>query len=1246
MIENPPENFVSFSEDDYCGYIVDLNYVKNKDTKKGYDYKKYMFGAENKTLTFGKTGEDNDVYIYDATGKVFYAKGVYAEGGVYYSDILTQDGPIINVTKTYNEATNVVDMIIKVEPVTPGNTPTVRIDNSMALDAETEENTYKYTASSNGIYVVSAEEGELTSVKRVKVSDITEGEYNITYHFQDGKTADEVIKKQGSLSIRLKAAKRDGYVHVGWSKNPSDTSAEYEPGGLFAENADTDLYAVWELGQAREFTITFNANGGENPPAPITKTERASLSLPIEEPTYLNHVFRGWSLSSDATEPDYLAGANYSREGDTVLFAVWQKGENRVDFVSNPVGAGTAVGGGIKEAGSIVYITAVPNPGYVFSKWTVTSNNVKLDNNYSETTRFVMPKGTVKITVNFKKTDYDYTIKYNANNGYGAPNTQYKKHDESINISATIPTRSGHQFLGWSDKINSTTVKYLPGDSYDKNESCTLYAVWKRNENIYTLTFDANGGTKAPSSITAVKDSLIRIPTESPIRSNLLFLGWATQKDATQPEYRKNDYYTLNDNATLYAVWSDSEKPVVSITAEEKDNQLVLKGYAVDNGGIIKYAWTNEFYSESEQASISWTTLSSAKSEITIRKDVLNSGIHCFYVKDESGNVSYSSIDVYKMTFYNEEVLFETKYKASGYPASMSQYEPWKAQHIFSKWKAETDGRLYNVDEKYILEKDEEFVATWGEAYAYIPSTNLYYATLQKAVDAVLENTTDYVEIQLIKTETTEGVTIPKNKKVAVSMASNILKCAQTAITVEKDAKFRLIDGNIESSVYGIRNAGTLELLKGKITAQYGVYNTGATTLGDEKEEFSKTSIVISSTKESYGVGTGATLYFANGSLEDTAEGEQYELPASGLTLRKNFELRKITSANGSASKIITTIIEDLIISRAVTAGSASKPVEIKLTLSLASPSNKYVFQYSEDGSTWKNGSEVTIIDNKTIYGRILEDGIVANTEQLSVNDIVDLVVTFDAGGIITNPSAKTVKYKRTYGDVIPATTDTNGYFFKGWWTAASGGTQVISTTTVTAQGDHTLYAHWEPKYPCECDECTTKVPTQNTYCSFCENKTKCSSGSCTSHCSVRHTCSCSGCNSSVFCNMSYCSTCSSVTECNGCYHRACHYTICSSCRYCISCGCKCSTDTGSDGGDSGTGGNTGEDSNSCQTCGGDGRIDVLCGGSPIDTDGYCGIHNKMSCHIVRCSDCSYSECSLGSRWNSSHTKKSACPDC
>ena len=38
-----------------------------------------------------------------------------------------------------------------------------------------------------------------------------------------------------------------------------------------------------------------------------------------------------------------------------------------------------------------------------------------------------------------------------------------------------------------------------------------------------------------------------------------------------------------------------------------------------------------------------------------------------------------------------------------------------------------------------------------------------------------------------------------------------------------------------------------------------------------------------------------------------------------------------------------------------------------------------------------------------------------------------------------------------------------NGYTFVGWFTAATGGTQLTSSTAVTITANQTLYAHWTP---------------------------------------------------------------------------------------------------------------------------------------------------------------------------------------
>ena len=72
------------------------------------------------------------------------------------------------------------------------------------------------------------------------------------------------------------------------------------------------------------------------------------------------------------------------------------------------------------------------------------------------------------------------------------------------------------------------------------------------------------------------------------------------------------------------------------------------------------------------------------------------------------------------------------------------------------------------------------------------------------------------------------------------------------------------------------------------------------------------------------------------------------------------------------------------------------------------------------------------------------------------INTYTITFIEYTANGF----SSSTVR-TRTYGSTLGSlpTPTREGYAFDGWWTAASGGTQVSASTTVT--GDVTYYAHW-----------------------------------------------------------------------------------------------------------------------------------------------------------------------------------------
>jgi uncharacterized repeat protein (TIGR02543 family) len=101
-------------------------------------------------------------------------------------------------------------------------------------------------------------------------------------------------------------------------------------------------------------------------------------------------------------------------------------------------------------------------------------------------------------------------------------------------------------------------------------------------------------------------------------------------------------------------------------------------------------------------------------------------------------------------------------------------------------------------------------------------------------------------------------------------------------------------------------------------------------------------------------------------------------------------------------------------------------------------------FTASEGGSQVTSSTTVTTASNHTLYAHWTA---------------MEYTVYFDPNGGNISTISKKVTYGEAYG-TLPTPTRT-GYTFDGWFTAASGGTQVTSSTTVTTASDHTLYAHW-----------------------------------------------------------------------------------------------------------------------------------------------------------------------------------------
>ena len=71
----------------------------------------------------------------------------------------------------------------------------------------------------------------------------------------------------------------------------------------------------------------------------------------------------------------------------------------------------------------------------------------------------------------------------------------------------------------------------------------------------YTVSYNANGGSGAPSSQTKIHNVALTLSSTIPTRSGYEFIGWGVSASDTTSDYSAGGSYTSNGAITLYAIW-------------------------------------------------------------------------------------------------------------------------------------------------------------------------------------------------------------------------------------------------------------------------------------------------------------------------------------------------------------------------------------------------------------------------------------------------------------------------------------------------------------------------------------------------------------------------------------------------------------------------------------------------------------------------------------------------------------------
>ena len=169
-----------------------------------------------------------------------------------------------------------------------------------------------------------------------------------------------------------------------------------------------------------------------------------------------------------------------------------------------------------------------------------------------------------------------------------------------VNVSTTVPIRTGYDFLGWRESATDSSGTLLtPGTNiprkvaYGSTVTVNLYPWFRIKTN--TITYYANGGSSAPSAQQKNYGSTVNIVSTLPTRTGYIFLRWNTKADGTGTNYNPGQAYSENSNLSLYAIWKQAASvPTVNKTSANIGESIVISTNRVDQSAVHKLTYSFE----------------------------------------------------------------------------------------------------------------------------------------------------------------------------------------------------------------------------------------------------------------------------------------------------------------------------------------------------------------------------------------------------------------------------------------------------------------------------------------------------------------------------------------------------------------------------------------------------------------------------------------------------------------------------
>lgn len=667
------------------------------------------------------------------------------------------------------------------------------------------------------------------------------------------------------------------------------------------------------------------------------------------------------------------------------------------------------------------------------------------------------------------------TVTLNANGGQVSPNTITVGQGQAVG-SLPTPTKENCTFVGWYQNPGLT----IPATSETIiNNDTVFYAKWIEN---ITVTFNPGQGTVSPTTKNFASGTAIgELPT--PERTGYTFAGWFIDDNTYQNEVTTSTVF--NTTTVIYAKWIEN----ITITYNAKGGTVTPSSKTFPAGTAIGELPTPEKVGYDFAG---WYIDDETYQNQVTSSTVFNTTTYIYAKWEETDDITVT-FDVDGGT-----VTPTTKTFAPG-TAIGELPTPEKTDYLFVGWYTDNTWTT-EVTEETTFASSTSILAKWvDETYvACIGST--CYTTLQNAVAAVPatgEKTTIKIIQDIAVTATT---TIPNTKWVELDIGTHTISSNTSGIDMfTNNGKLDIINGTIirtgasaskKGYIFKNNTGAILNISGGSITYNRSgeteakpIESTGTINITGGELSCNSQAAVINANSGTLNVSGGRII----GS--NTTKGQAIYNDGATTTISGNAYLEN-TSNDGSNGKNngraaltnnagTVNILGGTIISHNNAAVSNKGTMVIGTddgTINTTSPSmqgNTYGLENTSgtvtvyDGifkgkvstnnkaisneTTVNHGTYEIVHNNETIDN---VQYIVAYLEDQSIN----ITVTFNKnGGDTVTTNTKTFTEIGPIGE-LPTATKANTEFL-GWFTEATGGERVLSTTEVNE--DIIYYAHY-----------------------------------------------------------------------------------------------------------------------------------------------------------------------------------------